>query len=356
MSEHDHNPVSGAPSDRDRELGEAVSKEVLLGTLGKEGLRSVVELNTGDDPDRAEQTYPTLAAEIEETEREMFREQGVDVDDDDDDDGEDEDPLAPEEPRPILEQWMTGEPEAEHREAFLLKHLEEVNNGLEKQGGPRGYGTLYGEEYKLNDDAEVAAKLVEYIRLIEDKQGVFEQLRGFGYDWAIMQHMAELNEAEVKIDDIKEYCKGLLEDPRDYDIAYPMVASINALRQRGVDMDAIIKDVVKNGDRGYKYLEDHFGDFIFGDGEQFDLPKARENALRRLNILLRASDGYGEQEKKDMYDYVLGDSNTVWGMVQYQLTLKELEELFKEHGIDTGSLSDIYQEMQNVMDEQEQNP
>lgn len=348
MSEHDHNPASSAPGDRDPRGG--ATRDEILKALSV-SVEDLLDLKDPDDPDNPNypaEVYPELRGDLFEASEELYG-------DDDDNDDEEGDPLEPEEPRPILEQWMTGEPEAEHREAFLLKHLEEVNNGLEKQGGPRGYGTLYGEEYKLNDDAEVAAKLVEYIRLIEDKQGVFEQLRGFGYDWAIMQHMAELNEAEVKIDDIKEYCKGLLKNPRDYDIAYPMAASINALRQRGVDMDAIIKDVVKNGNRGYKYLEDHFGDFIFGDGEQFDLPKARENARRRLDMLLRVSGGHGEQEKEDMYDCILGDSNAVWGMVQY-MTLEELKKLFKEHGIDTGSLSDIYQDMQNVMKKQEQNP
>lgn len=349
MSEHDHNPVSSAPGDRDPRGG-ATRDEILKAlSVSVEDLLDLEDPDDPDNPDYPAEVYPELRGDLFEASEELYG-------DDDDNDDEEGDPLEPEEPRPLLEQWMTGRPEAKDREAFLLEHLEEVNKGLEKQGGPRGYGTLHGDKDALFEDWQVADKLMQYIGLIEDKQGVFEQLKELGYDEAIIQHMAELNKAGVVIDDIEEYCKGLLKDPRNYDIAYPMAASINALRQRGVDMDAIIKDVVKNGNRGYKYLEDHFGDFIFGDGEQFDLPEARKNALRRLDMLLRVSGGHGEQEKKDMYDYVLGDSNTVWGMVQYQLTLKELEELFKEHGIDTGSLSDIYQDMQNVMKKQEQNP
>lgn len=350
MNERGYNPTGGAPSDRDRELGEAVSKEVLLGTLGKEGLRGVVEtLNTGDDPGRAEQTYPTLAAEIEETEREMFQGQGVD--DDDDDDGEDKDPLAPEEPRPILEQWMTGEPEAEHREAFLLKHLEEVNKGLEKQGGPRGYGTLHGEEYKLNDDGEVAAKLVEYIRFIEDKQGVFERLRSFGYDWAIMQHMAELNEAKVKIDDIKEYCEGLIDKgPYGYDIAYPMAASIGALRQRGVNMDVIIETAVKKGGDGHRYLDGHLAEFLFGDGGQFDPAGVNANALRRVNMLLETSDATGG--KDEIAEYVC---DLMYAIVHHGVSLEELKRVFEKNGLDTRSLDDAHEEVKKDMNNQEQN-
>ena len=239
------NPHDNDPRRHDRESGETASKEDLLAALGENGLQRVVELNTEDNPNRAEQTYPTLIKEIEETKRKMFREQGVDVDDDEKDD----DPFAPEEPRPILEQWMTGEPEVGACESFLLKTLKEVDERRREKGGRRGYGTLYGEDTELINDESVADKLVENIDIIENKQYVIDQLRGFGYDVQIIGHMAKLNEAGIEIDDIEEYCRQLLSPELYYkEIAYAMAASMNALRERGVDMDDVVRTIVKKGE------------------------------------------------------------------------------------------------------------
>ena len=341
------NPHDNDPRRHDRESGETASKEDLLAALGENGLQRVVELNTEDNPNRAEQTYPTLIKEIEETKRKMFREQGVDVDDDEKDD----DPFAPEEPRPILEQWMTGEPEVGACESFLLKTLKEVDERRREKGGRRGYGTLYGEDTELINDESVADKLVENIDIIENKQYVIDQLRGFGYDVQIIGHMAKLNEAGIEIDDIEEYCRQLLSPELYYkEIAYAMAASMNALRERGVDMDDVVRTIVKKGD--VRCLKDCLGDFFFENWGQLDPVEAQKSVKRRLEMLFQNAET--KEYKEDVAYYVTEDINAAWGMVHYGVPLEELQDIFQRYDVDTESLTSVYQEVEAHMKAQKE--